>query len=150
MEKVSIGIPAADGFPQLLQRPDCGGMFCNVEVHQPTRAMLDRHKRIEKSERCRDSDKEVTCHNPPRVIAKKGRPALIATWPTWRPLGHVLADRARRNPDRELEQELIGDAFHHAGAPIAPLRQQGQAHPRCGIDTSRLHAPLLDEPELAT
>jgi len=39
---------------------------------------------------------------------------------------------------------------HQARAPIAQPGQQGQAHSSRGIDASRFHAPLLEEPELAT
>jgi hypothetical protein len=46
VEQVSIKIPAADGFRQLSQRPGRARMLGDVEVHQPTRAMLDQHENI--------------------------------------------------------------------------------------------------------
>lgn len=137
VEKVSITIPAADDFPQLLQRPCCGRMLCHVEVQQPTRAMLDEYEHIEQSECCRDTDKEVTCHNPPRVIVKKGRPALIAARATRRQLGrcqrinvsgrstikasrrlHSLANTARlTRVAGSIRSGLMARSLHRASLP---------------------------------
>jgi hypothetical protein len=39
---------------------------------------------------------------------------------------------------------------HQARTPIAPLREQGQARERRGIDAPGFHAPLLEERELTT
>ena len=71
VDKVSIRIPAADGFAQLLQRPGCGWMLGDVEVHQPTRAVLDQHQDIEQAKRCRHGDEKVAGDDRLGVIPHK-------------------------------------------------------------------------------
>ena len=97
--------------------------------------MLNQHQDIEQSERRRDCQEEVAGDDRLGVIAHKRRPAMIATWTARRSLGHVFTYRARRNPDSELEQELIGDAFlapervvrGHASNQLAEFQWNGRA-----------------------
>jgi hypothetical protein len=44
LEKVWMSIPAADDFPQLLQRPGCGRMLCDVECTSRREAVLNQHE----------------------------------------------------------------------------------------------------------
>lgn len=78
---------------------------------QPPRAVLDHHKHVQHPERRSDRNEEVTCKNRLCMVLQEGGPALIATRLARRSLRHVLAYRSRRDPDPELDQQLIGNSF---------------------------------------
>jgi len=59
------------------------------------------------------ANEEIACHNRQRVILQERRPALITSGLTSWPLRHVLADRARRDPDAQLDQQFIGASPPH-------------------------------------
>src|SRR6185503_3595661 len=68
----------------------------------------ERHVRapmvvVEHAKCRRDGHEEVTRDNGLGAVSKKRRPALIFTWATRRPLGHVLAHCPWRYPHPELE-----------------------------------------------
>src|SRR6266851_1760442 len=98
-----------DDRPQLLQRPVCARVCGHINVGQPTRAVLDHNKHVQRPKRRRDRNEEVTGENRRSMVLQEGGPALIATRLAWRSLRHVLADRSRRDQDPELDQQLIGN-----------------------------------------
>jgi hypothetical protein len=73
-------------------------------VRKPASAVFDDHEDVQQSESGRHGDKEVTRQNRPRVILQERRPALITSWLPFRPLRHVLAYGARRDPNSQLDQ----------------------------------------------
>jgi hypothetical protein len=56
-------------------------------------------------------DEEVTCENRLCMVLQEGRPALIAARLPRRSLRHVLSRCSRRDPDPELDQQLIGNSL---------------------------------------
>jgi len=78
-------------------------------VRKPTSAVFNHHEDIQQSERGGDGNEEIARHHRQRVILQERRPALITSRLTSWPLRHVLADRARRDPDAQLDQQFIGD-----------------------------------------
>src|SRR5665213_10862 len=95
----------------MLQRPVCGWMLGDVEVHQPPRAMLDYHQNVEQSECRRDRYEEVAGDDRASVIVQESRPTLITACATWRSLRHVLAHGTRRDPQTKLQQQLVCNSF---------------------------------------
>jgi len=101
------------------------------------------HRHIEQSKCRRDRYEEVTGDDRARVIAQKSRPTLIAARATRRSLRHVLAHRPRRDPQAELQQQFIGDAFFAPDwvlgrhAPDQPTQFQRDRRP----SRSRFDAP---------
>ena len=83
----------------------------DVEMQQPARAMVDDDKDIEQPKVCSHRDKEVASDNRLCVVPEKGRAALISAWATRRLLGHVFPDGSWREPDTELDEQLVGDPF---------------------------------------
>ena len=101
----------ADHLTQLLQRPGSARMGGDVAVDQSTAAMLDYHKHIQHT-KCRgDGAEEITGYDSLSVQAQESRPAQIASRPTSRTPGQVLAHRPGRHPNPDLQEQLIGDAF---------------------------------------
>ena len=98
-------------FAQLLQRPDCGRVSGDIAVNQATSAVLDDDEDVEHPEARRDGQAEVAGENPLSVKTQEGRPAQILSRPARRTPGHVLAHRAWRDPDSELQQQFVGDAL---------------------------------------
>jgi len=91
-------------------------------VGQPTRAVLDRNEHVQHPEGRSDRNEEVTCKNLLCMVPQESGPTLITTRLPRRSLRHVLADRSRRDPDPELDQQLIGNPL------LAPQRVLG-GHP---------------------
>ena len=109
---------AGDRFSQLLQCPFAARMGRHVTVENLPRGMLDHHEHIENLERRGDRDEEITGHDRVGVIPYERAPALIGV-PTFRaivgPLWHVLADRAWRYLETELEEEFVRNPFFSPG-----------------------------------
>jgi hypothetical protein len=85
--------------------------------------MFNDDKHIEKSERRRDRHEEVAGHDRLRVVAKKGRPALIAARAARRPLGmYFLTVRGETcNPNLSINSLAIRSSPHR-GFSLAILR----------------------------
>ena len=70
--------------------------------------MLDDHKDVENAKVRRDRHTEIAGDDGRCVIAQKGAPALItARFAAWLP-SHILAHRARRDSNAELDQQGSG------------------------------------------
>src|ERR1700720_4583743 len=119
MDKILMAALLPDDCPQLLQRPVCARVCGHINVGQPTRAVLDHNKHVQHPKRRSDRDEEVTGENRPCMVLQERGPALIATRLPRRPLWHVLADRSRRDPNPELDQQLVGNSLPHpiTGSP---------------------------------
>jgi hypothetical protein len=109
MDKVLMSAFLPHDRAQLLQRPVRARVRCHIDVGQSTRAVLDDNKHVQHPKRRSDRNEEVTGENRLGMVLQERGPALIATGlPRW-PLGQVLADRSRRDPDPELDQQLVGN-----------------------------------------
>ena len=107
MEEELISVIDAGHFAQLLQRPGSSGMGCDIAVDPATSLVLDDDEYVEHAKvRC-DGEAEAAGENSLSVKTQEGRPAQIPSRPARRTPGHVLAHRAWRDPDAELQQQLI-------------------------------------------
>jgi hypothetical protein len=86
-------------------------MFSRIEMDQPSRTDLQRHKYINHAKPSRHNSEEITSYDCVRVIFQEGGPALVSgsAWPWW--LLAVFGDRARRKLNLQLQQQLIGNAL---------------------------------------
>jgi len=119
MDEKMIAMVRGDGFSQLLQCPRCSGVGCHIAVHNPPGLVFDNDQDVEQPKRRRHDDTKVTGQYGCRMIANKGGPALITTGLSARVFGHVLAYRAGRNLDPQLEQQLIGNALLAPGRIVS-------------------------------
>jgi hypothetical protein len=58
-----------------------------------------------------DGDEEIAGNKSLGVHAQEGRPAQVASRPTSRMRGQVLAHGSWRHPDSKLQKQLIGNAL---------------------------------------
>ena len=75
------------------------------------RRVVHDQQHIDDPKCSRDENKEVRRDNRLGMIADEGHPPLRRDFGPLRVLGHVTTDRARRDLDSDLQQELIRDAF---------------------------------------
>ena len=107
-------------FYQLLGRPPCGGMRCNIEVHDMTAVMAEHDKHIENA-KCGDRDREEINprytvdmvfdssnanknESPVDASARRYRGAMRAT------LTAILLHISRTGPKTGGRQEIPADA----------------------------------------
>jgi hypothetical protein len=64
-------------------------------------------------------DEEVTSHDSLSVVAHEGQPALAGIGLSAGTLGQILADRARGNPDAQLQFQLVGDVSLSPGRVVS-------------------------------
>ena len=77
MEHELVIMISRKGFPQLLKSPLRSRMFSDIEVKQTSRSDLKGNEYIKDAEACGHRNKEIAGHNLVRMIAEKGRPALV-------------------------------------------------------------------------
>src|SRR4051812_20420411 len=65
-------------FPQLLQSPRRRRMFRGIEMNQPSRTDLQRHKYINHAKANRHYGEEITSYDCIGVIVQEGGPALVS------------------------------------------------------------------------
>src|SRR3954470_10512903 len=65
-------------FPQLLQSPLGRRMFRGIEMNQPSRTDLQRHKYINHAKANRHYGEEITSYDRVGVIFQEGGPALVS------------------------------------------------------------------------
>jgi hypothetical protein len=98
-------------------------MFGHIKVNEASGFNLECHKYIKDTKACRDRNKEIAGYSLVRMIPDKGGPALAASALPARRSFDVFADRSRREPNLELQRELIGDSlFSHVGFSLAIRR----------------------------
>ncbi len=99
-------------------------------MRQTAGAVLDDDEHVQHPERSGDRHEEVASENGRRVISQECRPALVSTRPAWRSLRQVLAHRPWRDPNAQLEQQLIGDPLFAPKRVLAghPTNQNAQLH----------------------
>jgi len=86
-------------------------MPSHVEVDDAPRLNFHNQQHIDDPKCSCHDDEEVRRENRLGMIANEGHPPLRRELgPLW-VLGHVTTDRARRNLNSDLQQELIRDAF---------------------------------------
>lgn len=90
-------------FAQLLLGPVCAGVIGDVDVQDFSPPQLHENEYIKDTESGCDYDEEVTSHHRLSVIAYEGEPALAGIGHSAGTLGQILANRARRNPDAQLQ-----------------------------------------------
>src|SRR5450631_3161628 len=106
-----VSVFAPDGLTQLLQRPGGTRMRRDVAMDKTTAAMLDHHEHVQQPKRRGDGDKEIAGNESLRAHAQEGRPAQVASRPTSREPGQILAHCPWRHPDPKRQKQLIGYAF---------------------------------------
>src|SRR6516165_6662800 len=114
MAEHAVGVISRDGFSELLHGPRRCGMRRDIDMKEPSARLLNHHKNIKNAECRRDCHAEVTRDNALSMIAEKCRPALrlaAFAWAADTVTGHVCAHGAWRDPQTEVEQEFVGDAF---------------------------------------
>src|SRR5262245_61878982 len=114
MDEHAVGVISRDGFSELLHGPRRRGMSGDIDMQEPSARMLNYHKDIENAECHRECHAEVTRDNAFSMIADTCGPVLRLTafaWATDAVTGHVFAHGPWRDPQAELEQEFVGDAF---------------------------------------
>jgi hypothetical protein len=65
-------------FPQLLQSPLRRRMFRGIEMNQPSRTDLQRHKYIDHAKANRHNREEITSYDCVGVVFQEGGPALVS------------------------------------------------------------------------
>jgi hypothetical protein len=106
-----VSVFAPDGLTQLLQRPGGTRMRRDVAMDKTTAAMLDHHEHVQQPKRRGDGDKEIAGNESLGVQAQEGRPAQVASRPTSREPGQILAHCPWRHPNLKLQEQLIGNAL---------------------------------------
>ena len=84
----------------------------HIDVQESTAGMFNNHKHVEQVEGRRNRNTEVTRHNGLGMVAYKGPPALGLYAFAWTPvhvLRHILPHGAWRDPQAELQPQLIRD-----------------------------------------
>src|ERR1700676_297784 len=99
--------------------------------------MLNHHENVQQAKRRGDSDEKIARYDPLGVQAQEGRPAHVASPSAPRTPRKILPHGSRRNPNSQLQQELIiGNAFftphrilvrHPADQGLNPLWYRGSA-----------------------
>lgn len=120
MDEIAVLVIRWNRFTKLLERPLRGGVCSDVAMDQSPRRVLHDDEDIQKLERCGDHDAEVARHDRLGVIAKKSRPALIATGTARRPLRNVLRHGTRGDLDPQLDQQLVGNPLLAPGWILGP------------------------------
>ena len=93
--------------PKLLDGPLCSRMVGDIVVQDPARTNLHCNKDVHNSKGCGYGDKEVTGDNYLRMVSDERAPALIPRSAS-RPISfEVFANRARRDANTQLQQELV-------------------------------------------
>src|SRR6266852_2632178 len=93
-------------FPQLLLGPFRARVIGDVDVQDSSPAQFHEDEHIKDTESGRRHYEEVTSHNSLSMIAYEGEPALARIGLAAGTLGQILADRARRNADAQLQFQL--------------------------------------------
>jgi len=96
---------------ELLQRPVGRWMLRHVEVKDAPRPNLHDHQYIDEPKCGRRHNKEVRSNDRFGMIAHESHPPLRRNGRTFGILWHIPTDRTRRNPNPDLQQQLIGDPF---------------------------------------
>jgi hypothetical protein len=99
----------------LLQSPLCCRMLGRIEMNQTSRSDFQGDKHINDAKGGGHRGEEIASHDGLGVILQESGPALVSrsVWPGQ--LFAVLGDGARREPNLELQQQFIGDAFFSPG-----------------------------------
>ncbi len=86
-------------------------------MEKSPRAQLHDHEYVKNAERGRDHNEEITCHDHLGMVVNECQPALLWIGRShWSANAQVLRHGSRRNPDAELQFQLVGDAL------LAPRR----------------------------
>jgi hypothetical protein len=110
----------AECFPQLLLGPFRAGVIGDVDVQNPAPAQFHENEYIKDTESGRHHDEEVTSHNSLGMITHEGQPALAGIGLSAGTLGQILTYRARRNPDAQLQFQLVGDVSLPRSGSLEP------------------------------
>jgi hypothetical protein len=106
-------------FAQLLERPRRRGMCSCIDMQDPVGRVFHDDKHVKQAKGGRDYHTEVTRDDRLSMIADKGAPALSGrafASTMVHALWHVLAHRAWRYLEAQLQQEFIGNTL------LAPCR----------------------------
>src|SRR6266849_10992676 len=100
---------------ELLQRPFSIRMRRHIVMKDLAPAQFHNHEYIKDTESGCNHNEEVAGHHRLGVIANEGQPALARVGLTAGALPQILADRARRHPDTQLQFQLVGDVLLSPG-----------------------------------
>src|SRR5262245_36425959 len=106
-----VAFISSDTLSELLQRPQGGWMLRHVHVNDAPCSNLHDHQYIEDAKCRRHHNEEVRSNDRFGMIAHKGHPPLSRRFRTLWILRHIPTNRAWRNLNSNLQQELIGDSF---------------------------------------
>jgi hypothetical protein len=102
-------------------------MLGRIEMNQTSRSDFQGDKHLNDAKGGGHRGEEIASHDCVGVILQERGPALVSRsgWPGQ--LFAVLGDGARREPNLELQQRFIGDAFFSPGLDSQPLDGESSA-----------------------